>query len=201
MQLIGLTGGIGAGKSTIAARLRELGALVVDADVMARKAVEPGSVALEEIRKHFGDDILDEHGALNRAALGAIVFADPTSRKKLEEIVHPSVHALTHAEFERLGAQHPNATIVYDVPLLAESSNTYSFSRIVVAQAPASVRIERLINIRGMSREEASSRVNAQADDATRLALATDVIDTSGSLDHTIDQVDALWASLAHTRP
>ncbi len=201
MQLIGLTGGIGAGKSTIAARLRELGALVVDADAMARKAVEPGTPALEHIRSLFGEGVLEVSGALNRPALGAIVFSDPAARKKLEAIVHPAVQALTHAEFERLGTEHPDSVIVYDVPLLAETSNTYSFSRVVVAQAPAQIRIDRLVNIRGMSAKEAENRVNSQADDASRLAIATDVIDTSGSLANTIEQVDALWALLTHTRP
>ena len=201
MQLIGLTGGIGAGKSTIAARLAELGARIVDADVMARKAVEPGSEALAQIREHFGDEVIDSDGALNRPALGAIVFADPESRLVLESIVHPSVHNLTQAEFARLRAQAPDAVIVYDVPLLAESSNAYSFSRVVVAHAPAEVRIGRLIKLRGMSPQEAQNRVKSQADDDTRLKLATDVIDTSGSIDRTMEQVDALWASLRQTRP
>ena len=201
MQLIALTGGIGAGKSTIATRLRELGAFIVDADVVARKAVEPGTPALALIKKQFGNEVIDGSGALDRPALGAIVFSDSSARRKLEEIVHPAVQELTHAEFARLGAEHPDAVIIYDVPLLAETSNTYSFSRIVVAQAPAELRIERLTSIRGLTIEEAQSRVRSQADDATRLALATDVIDTSGTLEHTIEQVDALWASLIQTQP
>ena len=201
MKLIGLTGGIGAGKSTIAARLAQLGAHVVDADVMARRAVEPGTPALQAIREHFGESVIDPTGALNRPALGAIVFADSEARKELEAIVHPAVQALTHAEFERIAGEHPEAIIVYDVPLLAETSNSYVFSRIVVAQAPAELRIKRLIEIRGMSADEATNRVNAQADDRARLALATDVIDTSGDLAHTLAQVDNLWASLSDAQP
>ncbi len=201
MKLIGLTGGIGAGKSTIAARLAQLGAHVVDADVMARRAVEPGTPALDAIRNHFGESVIDHSGALNRPALGAIVFTDPKARRELEAIVHPAVQDLTHREFERLGGEHPDAVIVYDVPLLAETSNSYAFSRIVVAQAPPELRIKRLVEIRGMSSEEASNRVNAQADDQARLALATDIIDTSGDLAHTLAQVDSLWASLSGAQP
>ena len=196
MPLIGLTGGIGAGKSTIAARLRERGAFVVDADVMARDAVALGTPALSAIAERFGSDVLLPSGELNRPALGAIVFADESARKDLEAIVHPAVHALTSAAFAEIWASHPDAVIVYDVPLLLEATNTYPFDRIVVAHAPAAERIQRLISLRGMSEDEARRRVDSQATDEQRLAIADDVIDTSGSIEHTYDQVDALWSTL-----
>lgn len=200
MVLIGLTGGIGAGKSTIASRFAELGAHVVDADVMARRAVEAGTPALAAIAARFGNDVLCADGSLNRAALGQIVFNDSHARKDLEAIVHPAVHALTSAEFQRIQTQEPNAVIIYDVPLLVEAQNSYDFDRVVVAHAPADVRINRLVALRGMSVEEAQRRVEAQASDEARLAVANDIIDTSGSLESTLLQVDALWANIATTR-
>lgn len=200
MVLIGLTGGIGAGKSTIASRFAELGAHVVDADVMARRAVEAGTPALAAIAARFGNDVLCADGSLNRAALGQIVFNDSHARKDLEAIVHPAVHALTSAEFQRIQTQEPNAVIIYDVPLLVEAQNSYDFDRVVVAHAPADVRINRLVALRGMSVEEAQRRVEAQASDEARLAVANDIIDTSGSLESTLLQVDTLWANIATTR-
>jgi dephospho-CoA kinase len=200
MKLIGLTGGIGAGKSTIAKRFAALGAHIVDADVMARRAVDPGTPALERIVARFGKSVIDEQGALNRSALGDIVFRDPQSRIDLEAIIHPAVHQLTTAEFERIHAEDPEAIVVYDVPLLVEAKNVYAFDRIIVAHAPAQMRIERLTTLRGMSETEARNRVNSQANDDERLAVADDVIDTSRDLEHTIAQVDAIWASFVPGR-
>jgi dephospho-CoA kinase len=196
MMLIGLTGGIGAGKSTIAKRFAELGAHVVDADVMARRAVDPGTAALTAIENRFGRDVISADGSLNRPALGAIVFSDDNARTDLESIVHPAVHALTSAEFERIKHDIPDAVIVYDVPLLVEAKNRYEFDRVIVAHAPAEKRIQRLVSLRGMSEEEARKRVAAQASDGERLHVADDVVDTGGTLEHTIEQVDAIWASL-----
>lgn len=192
MQLLGLTGGIAAGKSTIAARLASLGAHVIDADAVAREVVEPGEPALEQIRTRFGDRVLVD-GRLDRPALAQIVFEDPQARRDLERITHPAVRARTKAHIDEITASSPDAVIVYDVPLLVESRSTESFDRVVVAHAPASVRIDRLVTLRGMSAVEARRRVDAQATDAERLAIADDVIDTAGSIEHTIEQVDALW--------
>lgn len=199
MFLIALTGGIGAGKSTIAQRLGQLGADIVDADVMARRAVAAGSPALKRIVERFGSGVLLENGELNRAALGSIVFADPQSRIDLEAIVHPAVHALTTAAFADITAKKSDAIIVYDVPLLLEATNRYDFDTVLVAHAPSEIRIERLVKIRGMTLEEAESRVAAQASDSERLAIADTVIDTSGTLEHTIQQVDDFWNSLHST--
>lgn len=196
MMLIGLTGGIGAGKSTIAKRFAELGAHVVDADVMARRAVDPGSPALAAIEARFGRDVIGADGSLNRPALGAIVFSDDNARRDLEAIVHPAVHALTSAEFDRIKHDSPDTVIVYDVPLLVEARNRYDFDRVIVAHAPAETRIQRLVSLRGMTEEEARKRVAAQASDEERLHVADDVVDTGGTLEHTIEQVDAIWASL-----
>jgi dephospho-CoA kinase len=196
MMLIGLTGGIGAGKSTIAKRLAELGAYVVDADVMARLAVDPGTPALAAIEARFGNSVIDDSGYLNRQALGATVFSDERARTDLESIVHPAVHALTTAEFNRIKQDNPDAIIVYDVPLLVEAKNRYDFDRVIAAHAPGEKRIKRLVSLRGMSEDEARKRVAAQASDQERLHVADDVVDTGGTLEHTIDQVDAIWASL-----
>jgi dephospho-CoA kinase len=200
MLLIGLTGGIGAGKSTIARRFAELGAHVVDADLIAREAVSFGTPALNAISRRFGSEVMLPTGELNRSALGAVVFADEAARKDLEAIVHPAVHALTMAAFEDIRIADSSAVIVYDVPLLLEAKNSYPFDRIVVAHAPAAQRIQRLVALRGMSEEEAKMRVGSQATDEQRLAIADDVIDTSGSFQHTFDQVDSLWGSLTNPR-
>ena len=195
VPLIALTGGIASGKSTIAARLRALGAVVVDADALAREVVEPGEPALDAIRGAFGDGVVREDGTLDRPALGRIVFADPELRHVLNGIVHPAVLHRSHRAFRAALATDPRAVVVYDVPLI-DARGVGEFERIVVADAPVDVRIDRLVRLRGMSEEDARARVAAQLSDEDRRALATDVIDTSGSLDATLAQADALWSSL-----
>lgn len=190
---IALTGGIAAGKSTIARRLTELGAVVVDADALARQAVEPGSEGLASIAEAFGDEVVGVDGALDRAALGAIVFADPARRRELEGITHPAVRRLAAERMAAAEAADPSAVVVYDVPLLAESGPDHGFELVVVAHAPAATRIERMVGLRGMDRAEAERRVASQASDAERLAIADVVIDTGGTLDATLEQVDRLW--------
>ncbi len=190
---IALTGGIAAGKSTVGARLAELGAAVVDADALAREAVAPGSEGLARIAESFGPAVLAEDGSLDRAALGAIVFADPERRRELEDITHPVVRRLAAERMSAAESADPNAVVVYDVPLLVESGPDHGFELVVVAHAPAAVRIERMVALRGMDRAEAERRVGAQASDAERLAIADVVIDTDGTLDATLEQVDRLW--------
>ncbi|MDH6532959.1 dephospho-CoA kinase [Aurantimicrobium minutum] len=195
MTLIGLTGGIGSGKSTIARRLAEHGAHIVDADQIAREVVEPGTPALAEIIAHFGAGVLNSDGSLNRSALGEIVFTDETQREMLNSIVHPAVHRRTSELF----AQAPvGSVVVYDVPLLVEANSRYSFDAIVVASAPESIRVERLMEHRGMLESEALSRIQSQAPEEERLKIANHVIDTSGNINHTYAQVDALWNQLAN---
>lgn len=200
MDVIGLTGGIAAGKSAIAARLAALGAVVIDADQLAREAVAPGSPGLAAIRDRFGDAVLAPDGSLDRAALGARVFSDPDALAALNAIVHPEVHRLYRERLERIQADEPGAIVIYDVPLLVEARSADEFSVVVVAHAPAELRVERLVTLRGMDRASAQERVAAQASDAERLAVADVVIDTSGTMAHTLEQVDALWERLVAER-
>jgi len=193
MKLVGLTGGIGSGKSTIARRLAEHGAHIIDADQVAREVVEPGTPALAEIAAVFGAHVISADGTLNRGALGDIVFSDPAKRIQLNAIVHPAVQKRT----QELFAQAPRgAVVVYDVPLLVETQNEYAFDEIVVATAPESVRIERLMEHRGMLESEAAARIESQAPEEDRLKIASHVIDTSGDISQTYSQVDALWSQL-----
>jgi dephospho-CoA kinase len=200
VTLIGLTGGIASGKSTVARRLAESGAVVVDADQLAREAVAPGSPGLAAVAAEFGPSILAADGALDRPALGAIVFADADARARLNAIVHPEVGRLSRARFGEALAEDPAAVVVYDVPLLAESRGAHEFDRVVVVHAPAEERIRRLVEFRGMAEDEARRRVLAQATDEERLAMADDVIDASGTLGATLEQADALWARLTAAR-
>ncbi|HEV7811480.1 MAG TPA: dephospho-CoA kinase [Leifsonia sp.] len=196
MQLIGLTGGIASGKSTIARRLAVHGAVVVDADKIAREVVEPGTPALAEIAEAFGGGVIRADGSLDRPALGAIVFADQDARLRLNGITHPAVLRASTARFEQAAAEDPDVIVVYDIPLLVESANDYPFDLVVVAHAPADTRIDRLVRLRGMDPAEAERRIRSQASDDERLAVADVVIDTGGSLEHTLEQTDALWERL-----
>ena len=200
MDVIGLTGGIAAGKSTVAARLAQHGAIIIDADQLARDAVAPGSAGLAAVVERFGSAVLGADGGLDRAALGAIVFTDAQARAALNAIVHPEVHRLYRERVDAAFAANPQAIVVYDVPLLVEARAADEFTLVVVAHAPAEVRVDRLVALRGLDRASAQARVQAQASDAERLALADVVIDTSGTLESTIEQVDALWQRLVAER-
>lgn len=195
MTLIGLTGGIGSGKSTIARRLAEHGAVIIDADQIAREVVEPGTPALAAIIAHFGMSVINPDGSLNRSALGEIVFTSSNERAVLNSIVHPAVHRRTTELFAEANAEQ---VVVYDVPLLVEGRRDYPFDAIVVASAPEHVRAERLMEHRGMLESEALSRIQSQAPEEDRLKIANHVIDTSGDINHTYAQVDALWNQLAN---
>jgi len=193
MYLIGLTGGIASGKSAVAARLAERGAVVVDADAIAREVVEPGTPALEQIVEEFGPAVLTGDGSLDRPALGAIVFTDPEKRAVLNSITHPAVWRLSRQRFREAGAADPEAVVVYDVPLLAEGSRRDEFDLIVVVSASESTRTDRLVRLRGMSPAESTARIAAQASEAERLAIADVVIDSDGELDDTLRQADEVW--------
>ncbi|MDO9062943.1 MAG: dephospho-CoA kinase [Microbacterium sp.] len=199
MQLIALTGGIASGKSTIARRLAEHGAVVVDADAVAREVVEPGQPALAAIRSRFGDGVIRLDGTLDRPALGAIVFADDPARLDLNAITHQAIWHRTRQRFAEAAAADPDAIVVYDVPLLVEggASRDPAFDLIVVANAPADVRRQRLIDERGMDPAEADRRIASQAGDAERLAVADVVIDTAGTIEQTIEGADELWHRLS----
>jgi len=199
VRIIGLTGGIAAGKSTVSGRWAEHGAVVVDADRLARDAVAPGSPGLEQVAERFGPSVIAADGTLDRPALGAVVFSDPAARKDLEAITHPEVWRLAQAAFDAAEQADPDALVVYDVPLLAEArgSRPLRFDAVVVVDAPAAMRIERLVQHRGMSRQEAEGRVGAQASDADRLALADHVVDATGTLEDTVRSADQVWAVVA----
>jgi len=199
VQLIGLTGGIASGKSTIARRLAERGAVVVDADLIAREVVEPGRPALAAIAERFGSGVLHPDGSLDRPALGAIVFTDEDARLALNAITHPAVLRASTARFDEAAAADPDAIVVYDVPLLVESANEYPFDLVVVAHASAETRVQRLVALRGMDPAEAERRIRSQATDDERLAVADVVIDTDGDLGDTIAQTDALWDRLTQS--
>lgn len=194
MTTIALTGGIASGKTTIAVRLRELGAVILDADQFARDAVEVGTPALRAIQAHFGDGVIGDDGALDRPALGAIVFADPEQREVLNGIVHPEVARLTLEAKAAARRDDPDAIIVHDIPLLLEARHNYDYDEIWVADAPADVRLERLVEDRGLDRVEAQRRVDAQATDEERRRIADVLFDTTASLGETLDQVDREWA-------
>ena len=193
VYLIGLTGGIASGKSTIARRLAEHGAVHIDADQLSREAVEPGTAGLDAISDRFGHQVLNPDGSLDRAALGAIVFSDPGALEDLNAIVHPAVRNLGSVRIADAGHADPDAVVVYDIPLLVESRNEYRFDLIVVAHASQNSRLTRLIETRGMDAAEARRRIDAQASDQARLSIADVVIDTDGTLEHTLEQADRLW--------
>jgi dephospho-CoA kinase len=177
---VGLTGGVASGKSTVAAMLRDLGATVVDADVLAREVVEPGTPGLDAVVAEFGREVLGPHGQLDRARLGAIVFADPSRREALEAIVHPLVRARAH-EIE--GATPPGVLVVQDIPLLVETGQAPDFEVVVVVDVPEDVQVARAVSDRGWSEDEARARISAQATRQERLDAATHVIDNSGTLE------------------
>ncbi len=197
MKLVALSGGIASGKSTIAARLAEHGASHIDADQLAREAVEPGSPGLAGIRARFGEAVLREDGSLDRAALGALVFRDATALAALNAIVHPEVRRLAQLRLAEIERADPRAIVIYDVPLLAETdTQQLPWDLVVIAEAPAEVRIDRMVRLRGMTRADADSRIANQASDEERRALADVVIDTGGSIEETNSRTDALWARL-----
>jgi dephospho-CoA kinase len=197
MPLIALTGGIASGKSTIARRLAERGALIVDADQIVRDVQSPGSPVLDRIAATFGVDVVGPDGSLDRAALGAKVFGDPALLNQLNAIVHPAVREESARRFEEALAHDPDAVVVYDVPLLVEARVDDPWDLIVVAHAPASVRHQRLVEVRGMDERAAQDRIDAQVSDDRRLAIADVVIDTSATLERTLEQTDALWERIS----
>ena len=193
MPLIALTGGIASGKSTIARRLSEHGAVIVDADQIVRDVQAPGSPVLERIADTFGAGVIAPDGTLDRAALGAVVFGDAALLEQLNAIVHPAVREESQRRFDEASADDPAAVVVYDVPLLVEARVDDPWDLIVVAHAPAVVRKQRLVELRGMDESAAQDRIDAQVSDERRLAIADVVIDTSGTVESTLEQTDALW--------
>ena len=193
MRRVGLTGGIGSGKSTVSAMFAHLGAFVIDADAVAREVVEPGSDGLRALVEEFGPHILSSDGALDRAALADLVFSDPGARERLNAITHPRIAART----AELMAELPeDAVMIHDVPLLAELGLQSAYDLVVVVDAPDDVRIQRLV-ARGLSEADARARIAAQASRAQRLAIADVVIDNSGDLTSLRAQVLKAWLMIA----
>ena len=197
MLRVGLTGGIGSGKSEVSRRLAAHGAVIIDADVAAREVVAPGTPGLAQIAEAFGPEVLGPDGALDRERLGAIVFRDPALRAKLNAIVHPLVGEWMRAA-ERAAADpaREDLIVVHDVPLLAENRRAGDFDLVIVVDVPPEVQVERLVSQRGMTPDQARARMAAQASRPQRLAVADLVIDNSGSLDDLDRRVAGVWADL-----
>src|SRR4051812_25969936 len=194
---VGLTGGIASGKSTVARMLVELGAVLIDGDALAREVVARGTPGLARVVAEFGEQLLTPEGDLDRPALGRIVFSDEAARRRLEGITHPLIFE-RYAELE--AAAPPGALVVHDIPLLAESGRADTFDAVLVVDVPPEVQVERMVRERGWTREEAESRIAAQASRADRLAIATYVIENTGTLDDLRAQVEAVYAELAVAR-
>jgi dephospho-CoA kinase len=186
---IGLTGGIGSGKSTVSALLAERGAVIVDADRIAREVVEPGTPGLAAVVSAFGDGVVGPDGGLDRAALAAVVFADAEARARLDGIVHPLVRARAA---EVVAAAPPDAVLVHDIPLLVETGQAGRYELVLVVQAALGTRVARLV-ARGMTEDDARARIAAQATDEQRAAVADVVLDNSGTREELAAQVSRFW--------
>lgn len=193
MLRVGLTGGIGSGKSEVSRRLAALGAVIIDADLIARDVVQPGTEGLAEVTAAFGPGVLLADGTLDRPRLGDIVFGDPERRARLNAIIHPKVGARM-AQLESAAA--PDAIVVHDVPLLAENSLASGYDLVIVVDVPPQAQAGRLVRTRGLTAEQASARLAAQASREQRLAVADIVIDNSGTLAELDRRVGELWREL-----
>ena len=195
MLLIGLTGGIGSGKSTVAAMLRDQGIRVVDADQIAREVVEPGQPALAELVEVFGQDILNDDGTLNRQELANRAFATEEATNALNTITHPRIEEETQRQFDLAAAEKENF-LVYDMPLLVERSLHEEMDMVIVVHTDIEERVRRLVEHRGLDEDDVRRRMSHQVDDVTRLASADVLIDNNGSVDHLRKQVDDFLATL-----
>ena len=190
--MVGLTGGIGSGKSTVAGLLARRGAVVVDADAIAREVVEPGTPALAKLVEQFGPSILRDDGSLDRPALAAVAFVDDEHRKQLEAITHP---AIGEEFLRRVGAAPSEAVVIHDVPLLVESKRGFEYAAVIVVEAPLETRLDRLEE-RGVPRDDARRRIDLQATDEERRKVATWVVDNAGDLAALERQVADIWTDL-----
>jgi len=193
---IGLTGGIGSGKSTVSALLAQRGAVIIDADRIAREVVEPGTPGLAAVAAAFGDGVVGPDGGLDRPALAAVVFADPEARARLDAIVHPLVRARA---VEVAAAAPPDAVLVHDIPLLVETGQASRYDLVLVVHADLGTRVARLV-ARGMTEHDARARIAAQATDEQRAAVADVVLDNSGTREELAAQVDRFWAERVRPR-
>lgn len=195
--MVGLTGGIGSGKSAVARRLAEHGAVIVDGDALARQAVAPGTEGLAEVVAAFGEQVLTPEGAMDRGKVAQLVFGDDAKRKRLEAIIHPRVRD----ESARIIAEAPpDAVVVNDIPLLVESGLAPNFDLVIVVLASEETRLQRLVSQRGMSESDARARIAAQATDEQRRAVADVVIVNEGSLEELAARVDEVWEQAIATK-
>ncbi|MEL0237100.1 MAG: dephospho-CoA kinase [Aquiluna sp.] len=189
-MLVALTGGIGSGKSTVAARWVELGATEIDADILAREVVEPGSEGLAQVAAEFGTDLIRSEGTLDRQLLATRAFASPERRRKLEAILHPLIQERAKALTSSI-----EGLIVYTIPLLVETQSPLQFDRVVTVSCPEAVRVDRLVTLRGLSPEEAMARIRSQATDPERERVSDTVIDSDCTLDELLAKADEVFAS------
>jgi dephospho-CoA kinase len=196
-MVVGLTGGIGSGKSEVARRLAALGAVVVDADAIAREVVAPGSPGLARVVAEFGDEVLAADGSLDRERVGAIVFADPDARGRLNAIVHPLIGAAMIERTAAAGEADPHAVVVNDVPLLVEGGMSDRYDAVVVVDTDPATQLQRLVEQRGMTEDDARARMAVQATREQRLAVADYVVANTGDLDDLDREVREVWAHLA----
>lgn len=194
-MLIALTGGIGSGKSTVARRWVELGATEIDADLLAREVVNPGSIGLQKVVEAFGSSVLAADGSLNRSALAQLVFTSDSNRKKLEAILHPLIQDLA---LERVADL--SGVVVYTIPLFVESNSKLKFDKVVAISCDEAVRVQRLVQNRGMTEAEARSRVAAQATDQQREAVADLVIDSNCSLEELLQRADSAFKNFEESK-
>lgn len=190
-MLIALTGGIASGKSTVARQFVALGATEIDADLLAREVVEPGSAGLAAVTEAFGTAVLAEDGSLDRQALATIAFSDEQSRKRLESILHPLIQQLSS---ERI--KNTNGVVVYTIPLLVETKSPLKFDHIIAVSAPVETRVQRLIQHRGMTEQAARARINAQSSDAERESIADTVISSDCSMEELVSRATSAYLEL-----
>ena len=195
-MLVALTGGIAAGKSTVARMFADCGATIVDADGLAREAVAVGSPGLAAVVREFGPGVLSSDGSLDRPTLGKLVFDDEGARRRLEAIVHPEVARLSAEAFATAAQENPGGLVIYDVPLLVEAGRKAEFDAVVVVEASDNERLRRLQTVRGLSEGEAESRLAAQATNEQRRAVADFVVSTETSLEETRHEVESVYAQL-----
>ena len=196
MLVVGLTGGIGSGKSEVAKRLAALGAVLVDADAIAREVVAPGTPGLQHVVAEFGEAVLGPDGALDRERMAAVVFGDDGARQRLNAIVHPLVGAAMVQRTVRAGEHDPHAVVVNDVPLLADGGLRDRYDVVVVVDVDPDTQLRRLVEVRGMTAEDARARMAVQASREQRLAIADIVIDNTGDLAALDQRVQEVWAEL-----
>ncbi|WP_442601450.1 dephospho-CoA kinase [Paenibacillus sp. KN14-4R] len=194
---IGLTGGIACGKSTVAAKLVQLGAILIDADVIAREVVLPGTPGLQQIKERFGQEVLNEDGTLNRKALGSLVFGNEVKRLALNAILHPLIRARIESRMTEEQLANPDKLVVVDIPLLYESGYEVIFEQVMVVYIPRDKQIERLMSRDGYNIEEAESRLHSQMNIEEKRQRADIVIDNRGSIEATEEQIETFWKGIA----